>query len=63
MRLKNYILIFISICLVLVTIACDSESDKRKARIQELEQKAEETQEKINLLNDYLNACEKVDKC
>ncbi len=63
MRLKNYIFGFTCICLILVGTACESESDKRKARIKQLDKEINQLKKEINLMNDYLDACEKVSKC
>lgn len=46
MRVKNYILCFTCVCLILVGTACESESDRRKARIEQLEKEIKVLEEK-----------------
>ncbi|NMM52938.1 hypothetical protein [Paenibacillus aquistagni] len=63
MRIKNYILGFICICLILLGTACESESDKRKARIKQLDKEINQLKKETDLMKDYLDACEKANKC
>ncbi|WP_152394758.1 hypothetical protein [Paenibacillus guangzhouensis] len=63
MRIKNYILGFTCICLILLGTACESESDKRKARINQLDKEINQLKKETDLMNDYLDACDKVNKC
>lgn len=63
MKIKNYIVGFTCICFILMGTACESESDKRKARLKELDKEINFLKEENNLLNEYLDVCEKVSKC
>ncbi|SCW57351.1 hypothetical protein SAMN04487970_101689 [Paenibacillus tianmuensis] len=63
MRIKNYILSITCIFLILLATACESESDKRKARLKQLDKEINQLKKETNLMNDYLDACEKVSKC
>lgn len=61
--IKNYTLGFTCFCLNLVGTVCESESDKRKARIKKLDKETNHLKKENGLMNDYLDACEKVSKC
>ncbi|HWO95348.1 MAG TPA: hypothetical protein VNM45_03200 [Bacillus sp. (in: firmicutes)] len=63
MRIKNYIICFSCICLILLGTGCESESDKRKARIKQLDKEMHQLKKETDLMNDYLDACEKASKC
>lgn len=63
MRSKSYLLVLLCIFLLLVGTACDSESDRRKEKIKELDDQIKKSEEKIQLMDEYLNICEKLNKC
>lgn len=63
MRIKNYILGFICICLVFLGTACESESDKRKERIKQLDSEINQLKKETDLMKDYLDTCKKAEKC